>query len=53
LYDEDDAAKYDRARASFPEDALARVQDTQPKAWDAIAKNHGAHATETFSASVK
>ena len=48
LYDEGDAAKYDRARALFPEDVLAWVQATQPKAWDAIAKNHGTHATETL-----
>ena len=48
LYDEGDAAKYDRARALFPEDVLAWVQATQPKAWDAIAKNHGAQATETL-----
>ena len=48
LYEEGDSAKYDRARALFPEDVLAWVQATQPKAWDAIAKNHGAHATETL-----
>jgi type I restriction enzyme R subunit len=48
LYDQGDAAKYDRARALFPEDALPWVQSTQPKAWDAIVKNHGTHATETL-----
>jgi type I restriction enzyme R subunit len=48
LYDEGDAAKYDRARALFSEDVLAWVQAIQPKAWDAIAKNHGSHATETL-----
>ena len=48
LYDEADTAKYDRARALFPDDVLAWVQATQPKAWDAIAKNHGTHATETL-----
>ncbi len=48
LYEAGDAAKYDRARALFPEDVLAWVQATQPKAWDAIAKNHGSHATETL-----
>ena len=46
-YAEGDAARYDRARALFPEDVLAWVQETQPKAWDAIAKNHGSHAAET------
>jgi len=48
LYDEGDAAKYDRARALFPEDVLAWVEETHPKAWDAIAKNHGSYATETL-----
>ena len=48
LYAEGDAAKYDRARALFPEDVLAWVQATQPKAWDALAKNHGTHAAETL-----
>src|SRR5271157_2251527 len=48
LYDECDTAKYDRARALFSEDVLAWVQAIQPKAWDAIAKNHGSHATETL-----
>ena len=48
LYAEGDAAKYDRARALFPEDVLAWVQATQPKAWEAIVKNHGAHAAETL-----
>ena len=42
LYAEGDAAKYDRARALFPDDVLAWVQATQPKAWEALAKNHGA-----------
>ena len=48
LYEEGDAARYDRARAVFPEDVLAWVQATQPKAWDAIVKNHGTHAAETL-----
>ena len=48
LYAEDDGKKYDRARALFPEDVLAWVQDTQPKAWDAIVKNHGTHAADTL-----
>ncbi len=47
-YAEGDAANYDRARALFPSDALAWVQQTQPKAWEALAKNHGAQAEETL-----
>ena len=39
---------YDRARALFPEDVLAWVQATQPKAWDAIVKNHGTNAADTL-----
>ncbi|MGN6543530.1 MAG: type I restriction endonuclease subunit R, partial [Aureliella sp.] len=41
-------AGYDRARALFPEDVLAWVQETQPKAWEAVVKNHGASAGETL-----
>ncbi len=39
---------YDRARALFPEDVLAWVQETQPKAWEAIVKNHGTNAADTL-----
>src|SRR5438477_5023530 len=48
LYAEGDAAKYDRARVLFPDDVLAWVQGTQPQAWDAIVKNHGAQAADTL-----
>lgn len=44
LYNKDDAKDYDRARALFPADLLAWVQTTQPKAWEALSKNHGAAA---------
>ena len=50
LYAEGDAASYDRARALFPADVLAWVQETQPKAWAALEKNHGASAGQTGSA---
>ncbi|MFZ1221420.1 MAG: type I restriction endonuclease [Chthoniobacterales bacterium] len=39
---------YDRTRALFRADVLAWVQETQPKAWEALAKNHGAQAGETL-----
>jgi len=39
-----DFAAYDRARAVFPADVIAWVQDTQPKAWEALSKSHGAAA---------
>ena len=47
-YAESDAAKYDRARALFPEDVLTWVQETQPQAWDAVVKNHGSNAADTL-----
>jgi type I restriction enzyme, R subunit len=46
LYAVGDAANYDRARALFPADVVAWIQATQPKAWDALTKNHGAQATD-------
>ncbi len=46
LYAEGDAAMYDRARALFSVDVLAWVQATQPKAWEALVKNHGAKSEE-------
>ena len=44
LYSVDDFNLYDRARALFPPDLIAWVQATQAKAWDTLAKNHGAAA---------
>ena len=53
LYAEGDAASYDRARAVFPADVLAWVQATQPQAWEALEKNHGAKAGETLLARLR
>ncbi len=47
-FSQGDAANYDRTRALFPADVLAWVQDTQPKAWEALQKNHGAQAGEVL-----
>lgn len=44
LYAEGDAQAYDRARALFPADLLGWVKNTQPQAWEALSKNHGAAA---------
>lgn len=44
LYEPGAAAAYDRARALFPADLLAWVQDTQPDAWEALCRSHGAGA---------
>ena len=53
LHAEGDAANYDRAHALFPADVLAWVQATQPKAWETLAKNHGAQAGETLLARLR
>ena len=45
-YEPGDAQRYDRARALFPPDLIAWVQETQPAAWASLTKTHGA-ATET------
>ena len=48
LYEEGYAAGYDRKLALFPADLVAWVRATQPDAWDALAKNHGAAAEATL-----
>ncbi|MES0198055.1 type I restriction endonuclease [Mesorhizobium sp. M0011] len=48
LYAEGDAATYDRARALFPADVVAWVQASQPIAWAALTKSHGAAAETTL-----
>ena len=47
LYSSNDDG-YDRTRALFPDDVLAWVQETQPKAWESIVKNHGTNAADTL-----
>ena len=39
-----DAQTYDRARALFPADLVAWLQETQPQAWAALTRAHGAKA---------
>ncbi len=48
LYADGDAADYDRAKALFPADLLAWVQETQPTAWETISKNNGSKAAEVL-----
>ncbi len=48
LHEEEDAARYDRARSLFPEDVVAWVQGTQRQAWDTLVKNHGDKARNTL-----
>ncbi len=53
LYAAGDAAKYDRARALFPDDVTAWVQATQPKAWETLTKNHGPAAADVLQTRVR
>src|SRR5690242_17203764 len=48
LYEAGDAQAYDRIRALFPADLIAWVRETQPQAWEALAKTHGAGAEATL-----
>ena len=48
LYAEGDAKGYDTPRALFPADVVAWVQESQPEAWAAIVKAHGANAEVTL-----
>lgn len=48
LYQVGDAQAYDRARALFPADLIAWVQETQQKAWAALQNAHGAAAEATL-----
>jgi type I restriction enzyme R subunit len=41
LYEEGAAAHYDRKLALFSPDLVAWVQQTQPKAWEALTRSHG------------
>jgi type I restriction enzyme, R subunit len=43
-YSDGDAAAYDRQRALFPADVVAWVKASQPTAWEALSKYHGAAA---------
>ena len=49
LYDDGDAARYDKARALFLPDVEAWVRETQPQAWEALGKRHGARAGEELA----
>lgn len=48
LYAQGDHKLYDQARALFPADVLAWVQESQPDAWEVLVKNHGAAADNTI-----
>ncbi|SIR62219.1 type I restriction endonuclease [Bosea sp. TND4EK4] len=44
LYEPSSTTAYDRGRALLPTDLVAWLQQTQPKAWDALNRSHGAGA---------
>jgi type I restriction enzyme, R subunit len=46
LYSPGGAAEYDRARAVFPPDVIAWLEETQSEAWKVLNKNHGPQAAE-------
>jgi type I restriction enzyme R subunit len=49
LHGADDAARYDRTQALFVDDTVAWIKASQPKAWDAIEKSHGAAAPKVVA----
>jgi hypothetical protein len=49
LYDAGDAGRYDRTQALFVDDAVAWIKASQPKAWEAIEKSHGAAAPKVVA----
>ncbi len=48
LYAPGDSAGFDRSHALFPTDVIAWLEATQPKAWDALQKNHGSQVAEVL-----
>ena len=48
VYEPGVSAQYDRARALFPEDTIAWVQETNPKAWVALEKGFAGKAAEVL-----
>ena len=48
LYADGDASRYDLARALFPDDVIAWLQESQLDAWEAATKSHGTNAGEVI-----
>lgn len=48
VYEPGVSAQYDRARALFPEDTVAWVQETNPKAWTALETSFPGNAAEVL-----
>ena len=49
LYDATDAGRYDRALALLPDDVVAWIKASQPKAWEAVEKSHGSAARKVIA----
>ena len=49
LYEPGDNARYDRAKALFVDDVVDWIKVSQPKAWEAIEKGHGASAAKVVA----
>jgi type I restriction enzyme R subunit len=49
LYDPADAGCYDRPQALVVDDVVAWIKTTQPKAWEALEKAHGASAAKVVA----
>ena len=49
LHDPADASRYDRTQALFVDDVVAWIKASQPKAWEAIEKSHGAAAPKVVA----
>ncbi len=49
LFDAADAGRYDRTQALFVDDVLEWIKASQPKAWEAIEKSHGATAPKAVA----
>ena len=46
LYNEGDAASYDRTRALFPPDVIDWIKVSQPKVWETLEKSHASKAVD-------
>ena len=49
LYDAADAGRYDRVQALFVDDTIDWIKASQPQAWEAIEKSHGAAAPKVVA----
>ncbi|BAP88346.1 type I site-specific restriction-modification system, R (restriction) subunit and related helicases [Burkholderiales bacterium GJ-E10] len=49
MHDAGDASRYDREKALFVDDMVTWIQASQPKAWEAIEKSHGAPAPQVIA----